>query len=753
MTVEVNDTVERYTIGGVGPYPFSFRVFDEDEIAMFVDPGDSDTIDLVLTTHYTVSGVNDSGGGTVTLTSSAATLYSGLTLDIRANTTEYQPTSIRNQGAFLPSLHEDAFDRLSRQFQDLARKVRGAVRYPDDSIDDAAAPKVNSRKGRYLFANAMTGAFEWVTSIVGTVLSQSIFNQFLNDSEPYKRTPTEIDAGVVPVNTLLPEGHVERYATWANSSTDFTTAFQIVSAVVNQRPGLVIQFTPGRTYAAWPANGGTPLFPLSAANGVTFEGNGALIQSAAIVSGLHDVIDMNNCNRICVRNLAFQQGDGTVRGDGTYGAHFFKMRRGTHNVHFENTRMQGGRAMINPLGTVGASTEGPRCFNITNAGMYAHTVYYPQLFQASGDNYSARGVTTINCGRSYFPYNVHTHDVAMYSEQGGPFADVLLKCYGIAGAYSRLQNIKLRYTSLGRFAGSGDQNAGDQLIEIEAQPDAGVTPSFFEDIDVTFDVECGLVDQWAGIFGIRKFTAAGARDAADRGHQFGNIRVGGFVRSAENLLNAKIVDLFTTDGGTAWDGSLDNAWNIAVEKLFVSGTNSKTAVAVADGRVIKGNFALRDVHTTEAISVTGIPQATPVDYTNVTSSNFTTSATYVPTWTSAGTQPVLGNGTLEGAHIISGGRVTATVRVAFGTTTTAGTGAYSFLAPIAADTRVWMGSAGVADAGTNLRTGCSQISASGTQIQGFIDSDTVVIGGANPIVWANGDAIFLTVSYRHSPNF
>lgn len=90
MTVEINDTVDRYTISGTGPYVFSFRIFDEDDLLVQVDGGNEDTIELAINTHYTVSGVDDQDGGAVTLTAAAASLYAGDTIDIRSNTAEYQ---------------------------------------------------------------------------------------------------------------------------------------------------------------------------------------------------------------------------------------------------------------------------------------------------------------------------------------------------------------------------------------------------------------------------------------------------------------------------------------------------------------------------------------------------------------------------------------------------------------------------------------------------------------------------------------
>lgn len=226
MTVETNDTVERYTVSGVGPYAFSFRVFDEDEITVTAISAGLVPMPLTITTDYTVSGVDGEDGGTVTLVSGTATTYAGYTLDIRSNTAEYQPTSIRNQGRFLPEIHEDAFDRMSRQIQDLSRKTRASLRYPDDEIADAVAPAVASRKGRYLFSNVVTGAWEWVTSIATTALSQTIFDQYQADSQPYKRTAAEVAASVTPVNYAIPNHDVVGYVIverYGNNSTPGTT--------------------------------------------------------------------------------------------------------------------------------------------------------------------------------------------------------------------------------------------------------------------------------------------------------------------------------------------------------------------------------------------------------------------------------------------------------------------------------------------------------------------------------------------------
>jgi hypothetical protein len=64
--------------------------------------------------------------------------------------------------------------------------------------------------------------------------------------------------------------------------------------------------------------------------------------------------------------------------------------------------------------------------------------------------------------------------------------------------------------------------------------------------------------------------------------------------------------------------------------------------------------------------------------------------TYIPTWTTAGTQPVRNNGTIDGAYKRLGGygkTVRYWFRVTFGSTTTYGTGSYNISLPFVANAR------------------------------------------------------------------
>lgn len=155
MTVNANDTVERFTVSGVGPYAYNFRIFAETDLRVAVCSTATPPVPTLLTylSDYTVDGANVATGGTVLLVSDVAATYDGYTLDIRSVTPNTQPTSIRNIGRFLPEVHENAFDCLERQVQDHARQLQACVRYPDNVLNDAAMTPLSAWQSKYLTVN------------------------------------------------------------------------------------------------------------------------------------------------------------------------------------------------------------------------------------------------------------------------------------------------------------------------------------------------------------------------------------------------------------------------------------------------------------------------------------------------------------------------------------------------------------------------------------------------------------------------
>lgn len=119
MTVPV--TTNRLTYlgtGAVASYPYTFKIFNQNDLIVTKVLNGVETVQT-LTTHYTVTGVGEQGGGNVVLTSNLA---NGTYLVIRRVAPLLQNVDLRNQGTFFPEVHEDEFDLLTmllQQHQDI----------------------------------------------------------------------------------------------------------------------------------------------------------------------------------------------------------------------------------------------------------------------------------------------------------------------------------------------------------------------------------------------------------------------------------------------------------------------------------------------------------------------------------------------------------------------------------------------------------------------------------------------------------
>ncbi len=258
MTVAVNDTIERYTITGAGPYAYTWRIFSDTDLQVYALSTGSPPVPTLLTylTHYTVSGANDAAGGSITLTAAAIAIFTGFKLDIRSNTPRSQPTSIRNQARFLPEIHEDAYDNLDRQIQDIGRLVDASVRAPDYELPlSLILPPVATRASKYLVFD-LNGQMS-VSS--GTGNDSALRTDLANGTSgpgaaliAYKNSAAEFLAGVTPTDYTIPSHeyvgvfHAARYgfSSSASAATN-TTALNNASKVANYAGGGIVQLPAG----------------------------------------------------------------------------------------------------------------------------------------------------------------------------------------------------------------------------------------------------------------------------------------------------------------------------------------------------------------------------------------------------------------------------------------------------------------------------------------------------------------------------
>lgn len=123
---------------------------------------------------------------------------------------------------------------------------------------------------------------------------------------------------------------------------------------------------------------------------------------------------------------------------------------------------------------------------------------------------------------------------------------------------------------------------------------------------------------------------------------------------------------------------------------------------------------------------------------------------YTPTWGSSGTQPTIGNGTIAGQYMKIGRLVVFSARMTAGSTSTYGTGTYSWTLPVSA--AIGAGNVpsfycSIVDASPATRYGRYGILASATTVIFQTEAGAAVTPTA-PMTWATSDSITIAGWYE-----
>ena len=127
-------------------------------------------------------------------------------------------------------------------------------------------------------------------------------------------------------------------------------------------------------------------------------------------------------------------------------------------------------------------------------------------------------------------------------------------------------------------------------------------------------------------------------------------------------------------------------------------------------------------------------------------------STYTPTWASTGTQPVIGNGTLAGRYKQQGKVVHYEVLMIAGTTTTFGTGTWTFSLPVTGRTPATfrpMGTLRMVDvSATAVYNGFLTSNDGATVAANTSASPGASVNSVTPYAWANTDYAYLAGTYE-----
>ena len=126
---------------------------------------------------------------------------------------------------------------------------------------------------------------------------------------------------------------------------------------------------------------------------------------------------------------------------------------------------------------------------------------------------------------------------------------------------------------------------------------------------------------------------------------------------------------------------------------------------------------------------------------------------YTPTWTAITTNPALGNGTITGRYLRIGKTVMFQIVLTMGSTTTYGTGGWTFSLPVAAASTGRRVIAALDMATANSYSGVGIVLSGGSLL--FASSPGTVAGGPDrsvgtgvPVAWASGNTLAATGAYE-----
>lgn len=122
MTVSSTTTKNSYSgDGSTTVFSYTFKIFDEDDIAVILRDDTTGTeTTQTITTHYSVSGVGNAGGGNITFVTAPA---SGKTVVLLRATPLTQLTDYTPNDPFPAEAHEDALDKLTFMVQEINEEL------------------------------------------------------------------------------------------------------------------------------------------------------------------------------------------------------------------------------------------------------------------------------------------------------------------------------------------------------------------------------------------------------------------------------------------------------------------------------------------------------------------------------------------------------------------------------------------------------------------------------------------------------
>lgn len=216
------------------------------------------------------------------------------------------------------------------------------------------------------------------------------------------------------------------------------------------------------------------------------------------------------------------------------------------------------------------------------------------------------------------------------------------------------------------------------------------------------------------------------------GGEISNIRVNIDIRSSVVYTPLRFVNYTGSGGSETSAASSNNVYDITLSGSCDVQANPVTSVAsYALKRRLKFQSGLNFSYDTTILNLFYLDEAV---------------RPLTPTWTASSVNPAIGNGSISNNVDVIDGILYNNVSLTAGSTTTFGTGEWSFGLPYTAKSTA-VGTAWILDNGTAYYVGAVKIESGNATAQVFISGGVTAISSATPMTWANGDRLIFSLAY------
>ena len=128
MTISTTTIKNSYSgDGSTTAFTYTFKITDQDDIDVIIRSANGTETTKTITTHYTVSGVGNAGGGTITFTSGNVPTNTETVL-LRRSTPQTQGVDLIENDPLNADTLEDALDKLTSINQELQEEVNRSIK-------------------------------------------------------------------------------------------------------------------------------------------------------------------------------------------------------------------------------------------------------------------------------------------------------------------------------------------------------------------------------------------------------------------------------------------------------------------------------------------------------------------------------------------------------------------------------------------------------------------------------------------------